>query len=131
MDQKQDTDFKNTIVTTIIQPNYINEINEFIESRTKWRNRGILYETISKILLGSGSVLSFAAGVYSNQTIIFLAGSISTISLLSFQFSSFSFLESKKATKELNLLLEKLKLDTIPDLSIIEIQDQVKDKYKK
>ena len=130
MDQKQDTDFKNTIITTIIQPNYINEIKEFIASRTAWRNRGVFYETISKILLGSGSVLSFAAGVYSNQTLSFLAGSISTISLLSFQFSSFSFLESKKSTKELNVLLEKIKVDTIPDLSIIEIQEKVQDAPK-
>jgi hypothetical protein len=46
----------------------------------------------------------------------FIAGSISTISLVCIQFSSFCYHESKKSTDELNIVLEKLKVDTVPEV---------------
>ena len=68
--------------------------------------------------MGIGSILSFASGVYINTNYSFIAGSISTLSVVCLQFSSFCYRESKKSTDDLNTLLRKLKLDTIPDLDV-------------
>jgi hypothetical protein len=110
--------FTDQITTSILQPNYINEISEFIKGRTRWRTIGLTFETVSKLLMGAGSILSFASGVYSNTNYSFIAGSISTLSVVSLQFATFCYKESKQSTDDLNTLLRKLQLDTIPDLNV-------------
>ena len=119
-----DDAFRNKIRTDLIQPNYVNEITEFIKSRTSWRSYGVFFETFSKLLLGCGTIITFSAGVYSNTNLSFIAGTVSTASLVCLQFSGFAFLSEKKATKELNSLLEQLKIDSLPDFAQIEM-DQV------
>ncbi len=104
------------IRNNIINPNYIQEIKEFIKSRRGWRKTGITFETLSKILIGVGSILSFSAGIYNSQDLSFYSGSISTMSLVCLQFSSFAFRESKKSTNELNILLKKLGIDEVPEV---------------
>jgi hypothetical protein len=116
IDEKKDMNFKEHITINLIQPNYVNEIQSSIKGRTRWRSVGMFFETASKLLLGIGSVLSFASGVYNNQNMSFISGSITTLSLVCLQYSSFSYKESKESTTELNILLQKLHLDTIPEL---------------
>ncbi len=116
IDEKKDMNFKEHITINLIQPNYVNEIQSSIKGRTRWRSVGMFFETASKLLLGIGSVLSFASGVYNNQNMSFISGSITTLSLVCLQYSSFSYKESKESTTELNILLQKLQLDTIPEL---------------
>jgi len=115
--------FKEHITHDIIQPNYRTEISDFIHSRSWWRKTGMCFETISKLLMGSGSVLSFASGVYQNQNFSFIAGSVSTLSVVCLQFATFCYKESKQSTQELNLLLQKLNLDTIPMDNVINTDD--------
>ena len=111
-------EFHDKIQMDIIQPNYIDEIESFLSGRKTWRKLGLTFETGSRLFMGIGTVLSFASGVYNNPTISFIAGSISTVSIVCIQFSSFCYHESKKSTEELNILLEKLKFDTIPEVLI-------------
>ena len=40
-----------TIQMDIIQPNYVNEIDSFIKGRTRWRQTGVMMETLSKLAL--------------------------------------------------------------------------------
>lgn len=136
--QEMADDFKQHITNSLIQPNYINEISTFIDGRTKWRSTAMAFETISKLLIGAGSVLSFAAGVYQSTNISFAAGTVSTISVLCLQFSTFCKKESKKSTDNLNMILKKLNLETLPEfndlseLSIVSkpkpslVEDQIK-----
>ncbi len=107
---------RDTIQTTLIQPNYLSEITTFINGRGNWRTLGMIMETSSKVMLGIGSVLSFASSVYSDQRLSFISGSISTLSLVCLQFSVYSFRESKRSTDHLNILLTNLKMDPIPDI---------------
>lgn len=116
------SNFKDHITLNLIQPNYINEITTFINGRSRWRSVGMAFETTSKILMGAGSVLSFAAGVYSNVNFSFIAGSVSTLSVVSLQFATFCYRESKQSSDDLNIILKKLKLDTLPDI-IQQIND--------
>ena len=122
MDDKKEQSFKDSITIDIIQPNYIHEITSFISARSEWRKVGLLFETISKILLGIGSILSFASGIYTNQNMSFISGSVSTLSLVCFQFATFAFRESKKSTEKLNIILKKLKLDSIPE--VLDAEDK-------
>jgi hypothetical protein len=108
--------FHKNIIQSIIQPNYITEINSFINGRRIWRSMGLTFETTSRVLIGTGTILSFASGIYQNTTMSFIAGSVSTISLICLQFSSFCYHKSKKSTEELNIILDKLKIDTIPEV---------------
>jgi hypothetical protein len=107
-DVKPDTTFKEHITLNLIQPNYVEEIQTSIKGRTRWRSVGMFFETASKLFLGIGSVLSFASGVYNNQNMSFISGSITTLSLVCLQYASFSYKESKESTTELNILLQKL-----------------------
>ena len=114
----KEINIKDHVTFNIIQPNYIVEIEEHILSRSKWKCVSITFETISKVLLGLSTVLSFASGVYTSTTISFAAGTVSTLSLVSLQFSNFSKRESKRSSEELNVLLKKLDVDTLPEYNI-------------
>ena len=104
------------IIDKLIEPYYKNVVKNTLSARQCWRKTGIAFETISKIMVAFGSIISFSAGVYENQTLSFVSGSISCLSLAFLQFSSFSYKENKKQSEELNVLLKKLGLETIPVL---------------
>jgi hypothetical protein len=68
---------------------------------------------MSKFLVGVGSVLSFASGIYKYNVLSFIAGTTSVLSLVLLQYSSFCYKESKKMTLELNEILKKLHMPTM------------------
>ena len=111
------TDFKTHIVNNIIKPNYIDEIHDSTENRTMWKKRAMRFETCSKMFIGVGSIMSFASGVYGYQTLSFVSGAISTISLVFLQYANFSYKESKKATSDLNILLDNIGIKKVPELN--------------
>jgi hypothetical protein len=106
------------IQVDIIQPSIREEISSFLQSRIRWRTIGIYMETTSKIMLGTTSILAFATSIYPcNSYLSFIAGTVSTMSLVSLQFANYSFRESKLSTENLNVLLSKMKGETLPELN--------------
>lgn len=105
---------KTEIMTTLVEPSYYKDVKETIRGRSCWRISGHVLETFSKIFLAVSGVLSFAAGVYNDKMLSFIAGTFSTVSLATFQLSSYSFKQNKKNTLELNQLLEKLDIEEVP-----------------
>ena len=105
---------KTEIMAKLVEPSYYKDVKETIRGRSCWRISGHVFETISKILLAVSGVLSFSAGVYNDKTLSFIAGTFSTVSLATFQLSSYSFKQNKKNTLELNQLLEKLDIEEVP-----------------
>jgi hypothetical protein len=102
----------------IINPSVRDEISSFLSSRKKWRNVGICMETTSKIMLGITSILSFSTSVYPcNIYLSFSSGTIATLSLVFLQFANYSFKESKLSTDNLNTLLTKFNVTTLPELN--------------
>lgn len=97
-----------------VENSYKKDVNEMIMGKTCWRRTGITFETLSKILVAIGGVLSFSSGYFDSKVLSFISGSISVISLALLQFSSFGFKQAKKRANDLNILLKKLDLDTIP-----------------
>jgi len=66
------------------------------------------------VFVAISGILSFSSGYFEDPILSLLAGSISTISLAMLQFSSFSYIQNKKQSVELNLLLQKINVDTVP-----------------
>src|SRR6056300_974272 len=91
------------IIDELIEPYYKNVIKNTLSARQCWRKTGIAFETISKIMVAFGSIISFSAGVYDDPTLSFVSGSISCLRLAFLQFSSFSYKENKKQSEELNV----------------------------
>jgi hypothetical protein len=105
---------KEEILKALVEPSYYTDVNETLKGRKCWRVSGHVFESMSKILLAVSGILSFAAGVYDDKILSFVAGTLSTVSLATFQFSLYSFKMHKKNSYELNQLLEKLDIDTVP-----------------
>jgi len=110
------------IVDKLVEPYYKNMIKTTISGKKMWRTIGISFETASKVMVALGGIFSFSAGVYRSETLSFVSGSISCMSLALLQIASFSYKENKKQGDELNILLKKLKLDTIPSMPRSEDQ---------
>jgi hypothetical protein len=104
------------IVRELIEPFYLDDIKSMIRGKKCWKLSGQVFETISKVLVAVGGIISFSSGYFNDPLLSFLAGSISTLSLATLQFSSFAYVENKKQGQDLNVLLKKLNLDVIPIL---------------
>ena len=113
---------RESIVNTLVEPYYKDMIKTTMEGKKLWRIVGISLETSSKIMVALGGIFSFSAGFYHDDTLSFVAGSISCMSLALLQVASFSYKENKKQGEELNILLKKLNLDTIP--AMVRTEDQ-------
>jgi len=112
--RKIGTILKEQIFKDLIEPSYYSDINETLKGRKCWRRAGHLFESLSKILLAVSSVLSFASGVYDDKILSFIAGTISTVSLATFQFSLYSIKMHKRNSFELNQLLEQIDIEPVP-----------------
>lgn len=112
-----DDDTRKFIIDKLVEPYYKSIIANTISGKTCWRRTGITFETLSKVMVALGSIMSFSSGYFHDDTLSFISGSISCLSLACLQFSSFSYKENKKQGDELNILLKKLKLDTVPALA--------------
>lgn len=97
-----------------VEENYMGDVEEMICGKKCWRRTGLSFETMSKITIAIGGVLSFSSGYFDSNILSFISGSVSVISLALLQFGSYGFLQSKKRGNDLNILLKKLDLDTIP-----------------
>jgi hypothetical protein len=109
-------DIKLKILKTYIEPSYTDDVDNLIKGKKCWRISGQIFETISKIFVAVGGIISFSSGYFSYPVLGFVAGGISTVSLALLQFSSFSYSENKKQSQELNLILKKINVETLPVL---------------
>lgn len=108
---------KEKILYNFIEKSYEQDIESLINGRRRWKKTGQVFETMSKVFLALGGIISFSSGYFDIRILSFLSGTISVISLSFLQFSSFCYLENKKQSNELNITLKKLGLDTVPELS--------------
>ena len=115
---------KEKILKDLVEPSYFIDVNETIRGRKCWRISGHVFESLSKILLAASGVISFAAGVYDDKLLSFVAGTLSTVSLATFQFSLYSLRMHKKNSLELNQLLDKLNIDTLPIFEVTKTSNE-------
>ena len=104
------------ILRDVVEPSYMADIRSIIKSKTCCKHIGQGLEATSKVMVAIGSIISFSAGFFNEPILSFVAGAVSTLSLAMLQLASFNYTEHKKQSTELNILLEKLELDTVPIL---------------
>ena len=114
MKHKVSDNVKIEIVHELIEPSYKEEVKQNIEGKKRWKRVGQLTETLSKIFVAVSGIISFSAGYLNNPVLAFVSGTMTTISLMVLQFSSFSYNQNKKQSAELNAILQKLNVDTMP-----------------
>jgi hypothetical protein len=103
-------------ITRYIEESYKSEVQEMIKSKKCWRRVGLSFETMAKITLALGGIFSFSSGYFDSMVLSFISGSICTSGLALLQFGAFGFKQGKKQASDLNTLLSKLELDTMPIL---------------
>jgi len=121
---------KEEILKKLVEPSYYIDVNETLKGRKCWRVSGHVFESFSKILLAVSSVLSFAAGVYDDKVLSFIAGTLSTTSLACFQFSLYSMRMHKKNSLELNQLLEKIDIEGVPIFGSMRDPETAQQRYE-
>lgn len=112
------------IQTDLINPSYYDDVEYNIYGKSQCKLLGDVFEAIAQISIGVCTILTFAAGVYNINTLSFVAGAIGVVSLVFFRLSSYAMRESKERTEQINRILEKLKMDTIPDIVIDSSMDK-------
>jgi len=106
---------RNKILKDHIQKGFVKDVEEGLRDRHCYNKSGKAFETLSKIFIAFGGILSFSSGYYNNAHLGFAAGSISTISLACLQFSSFCYKESQKNQDNVNAILMELNIQNLPD----------------
>jgi len=107
-------ELRQDILTNLIEPSFKEDIVSNLKLKKKFKKLGLLFETVSKLFVGISSILSFSSGIYKYQVLAFLSGTSAVVSLVTLQYSSYSYRESKKISIEINSVLGKLH---IPELN--------------
>lgn len=102
----------------LVDVNYYDDVSYNIRSKSRWKFIGDACEALSKLVMGSSTILSFAAGSYDYQTLSFIAGSLGVGALVLGGLSSYAMRESRERTDQVNKLLENLGISKIPDIVI-------------
>jgi len=106
-------ELKIKIVNDLIEPHYFDEIQATLRSINYWQTTETVFEVISKLLVCFGGVLSFASGYFSVFSLSFVSGSVSTISLATFQYALYCSKRRKNNVIGLNEILKKLNIAPI------------------
>ena len=116
------TRFKKHVIKNVLLPYYDARIKYIANTQICWSRAGTYAFTISSVLVGTASILSFASGTYPNIHLNFVAGSIGLLALICKEFAAYSnTLDSTKLTS-LNRLLKDLHIshkisDTAQDVA--------------
>lgn len=106
------------IIRKEVEKTYQNDIKYNLRSKSRWKFIGDFVEALSELCLLASTILAFSAGFYNYMLLSYLAGLMGTISLALIGFSNYAVKESRERTKQVNILLDKIGSETIPDITI-------------
>uniref|UniRef100_A0A6G6AAN0 Uncharacterized protein n=1 Tax=Borely moumouvirus TaxID=2712067 RepID=A0A6G6AAN0_9VIRU len=106
------------IIRKEVEKTYQNDIKYNLRSKSRWKFIGDFVEALSELCLLASTILAFSAGFYDYMLLSYLAGLMGTISLALIGFSNYAVKESRERTKQVNILLDKIGSETIPDITI-------------
>lgn len=105
------------ILVENIYPTYKTEIKLNLRQRKLWARLFSLFSTLTVILMGASTVVSFSATQFENTVYIsYIAGILGVTSLMCKSFSNFCRYQSSASTHRVNTLLKSIGIqDIIPD----------------
>jgi len=92
-------------VSQVLQDDYIQEVSDLAEHRYTWRKASNWTEAGSKILIGSGIVLSYCEGYFRTGYLAIIAGGVGTAGIVMREFSLYAQNESKQREISLRVAL--------------------------
>jgi len=119
MNNDSTNDLKNNIKNKLINPDYFNNIKQDLDTRTKWKNIGNFFDTLSHLLTSIATILAFANSGFPEYIVLsFISGCVGVCALAVAKFSSYALNRSSINTNEINKILYKLGMDSIVDINI-------------
>ncbi len=128
---KSSVDEQNDTIIPIVSDDEVDKIrNELVEQsiyrdvkyningKSRLKFIADLTETLAHIIIVIGSILAFASGSFNIFYLSFVAGSCNVISVSLLRFSSYAMRESRERTVQVNMILRKIGIGTIPDIAI-------------
>lgn len=102
----------------LVEKNYYRDVQYNLNSKYRWKIIADVTEAFANIFIAVTAILAFAAGVFNFPLLSFISGCCGTLSFSLLRFSSYSMMESRERTQQVNLLLKNLGLDTIVDITV-------------
>lgn len=108
----------NKIKQDLVEKNYYRDIQYNINSKFRWKWAGDFTEALAHLCTALSVILAFSAGFFNYSLLSFIAGCFGTCSFVLLRLSSYSMKESRERTEQVNALLRKIGIDSIPDIVI-------------
>lgn len=106
-------------IENLVSYSYKRDVADTVYGRFSWRKWSNAGEAAAKVLAGAATVMAFAAGVYSVDSLSFVAGSLGTAGLVCMTLSAYAARESRERTDQLNAVLEHVGVAGVPDLAVV------------
>jgi hypothetical protein len=114
----QDNVYRQHIIDSLIKPDYEKNIKNVLKERLCWSKISDAVETISNLLLIVSSLFGTLITIYPTIKIFGILAAIIPVMVVALNnFSTAASHKSDKLTNEGNILLENLKIKTIPDIT--------------
>lgn len=114
-----DSELVDKVKKDLIDVSYYNDIKFNIKSKSFWKAIADITETLSQIFTVVSTIFAFSAGFFNHVLLSFIAGCLGTSALILLKFSSYATKESRERTQQVNMLLEKLGITEIPDITSV------------
>lgn len=106
-------------VQKMVDESYVDDVRTGLCSRKCWKITGDVCETLGQLLLCFAASVSYAAGVWPEVYLAYIAGTMCVISLGFHRFGTYAKGESKERTDETNRLLATNNITPLVDITTI------------
>jgi hypothetical protein len=115
-------------VKNIVKPSVLDDVRAMVSGQKKWRTTATVFETLGRASTAIASVLAFASASEmvggAGPPLAFSAGSVGTLGLVLSSFANFARTQSIERNEALNLLLQRIDLESVPDVNeTLDIND--------
>jgi len=92
-------------VSQVLQQDYIQEVSDLAKNRYTWRKSSNWTEALSKVLIGTGIIISYCEAYFRTGYLSLIAGGIGTAGIVTREFSLYAQNESKQREISLRVAL--------------------------
>jgi hypothetical protein len=125
---ENEKDLKKYIFDNFIRPAYIQDIQDTLEWRYKWRKIGDYLIVISQLLTILAAILAFSDSYFQIKYLAFISGCLSLLAVFSSQRSDSAYKASETCTKETNIILKDFGMHLIPNIINDDIVENKEEK---
>lgn len=106
--EQANINFRRKVFLEIIQPEYENDIRDTLQLRNCWSKTSNVFFTLSSILIGVTTLLSFANGQFKTDYLNYIAGSVGIVAILCERFGAYAKTNDHNTTLKINEILKNV-----------------------